>query len=156
MTDYILKKDNKKKKIIKIVLPLEGIHIKPKLKRHESLITVQEIIVIHSDLKTNLILKKFDRMYRKLIAIMLDVTESSDSSSSDCVIALNEVSKIYGMIQLKMEKELKKKDFEKLKKKLALVEGKLKNKLLEIQTNEMFKNLINTPMEYEETKGRGR
>ena len=95
-------------------------------------------------------------MYRKLFAIMLDVTESSDSSSSDCIIALNEVSKIQGMIQLEMEKELKKKDYEKLEKKLALIEGKLQNKLLEIRTNNMLKNMINKPVEYEEELGRGR
>ena len=155
MTDYILKKDNKKKKIIKVELPLDGIHIKPKLKKHKSLIMVKEIIVIHPDLKKNLTLKKFDRLYRKLIAIMIDVTESDDSTSSDCIIALNEVSKIHGMMELEMQKELKKRDYERLQKKLALIEGKLQNKLLEIRTNEMLKNMISTAENYEE-RGKSR
>lgn len=155
MFDYIVKRDNQKKKIKKIDSTLDGIHIKPKLKRHKSLIEINEIIAIQSDLKKNILMKKFEKMYRKLFSIMLDITESSDATTSDCIIALNEASKIESMIERELKKELKQKEYEKLQKKLALVEGKIQNKLLEIRTNEMLRSAISVPT-YEEERGKSR
>ncbi len=155
MYDYILKKENKKKKIVKITLPIEGIHIKPKLKKHSSLISVSEIVAVSDLIKKDLVMKKFDHAYRKLIAIMIDVTESTDATTGDCMIALNEVTKLEGIMEYKMEQHLKRREYEKLLKKIALVRGKLQNKLLEIRTNEMIKSALNVP-EYTEERGKSR
>lgn len=141
MTDYLLKKD--KKKWIKISNEtFDGLHMKPRLKKHESLIDIQDLVIIDEELKKDYLLRQFDRQYRKMIAIMIDIIESSDTTSTDCMIALNETSKIRGMIELKLEKDLQKKEIEKLKKKIDLVEGKIKNKFLEIRTNEMLKTMM--------------
>lgn len=157
MNDFYLKKDKKKKKIKNLSMPLDGFHMKPRLKKHESLIEIQELVIVDDELKKQLIQKQFNRAFRKLVAIMIDVTESSDTTPSDCAIALNEVAKIRSMLEHKVAKELKKKEYAKLEKKLVLVEDKIQKKLLEIRTNEMIKNMMNVPnYEDEKEKGRGR
>lgn len=155
MKDYLLKRENKKRKIVKLSLPLEGISLKPKLKPHKSLITVKEILVIQPESQKIVVMKKFDKMYRRLIAIMIDVTESTDATTADCTIALNEIAKVRDMIEREKEKILKQMEYETLLKKLAMVEGKIQNKMLEIRTNEMLKNMVNVPF-YEEERGKSR
>lgn len=153
MADYLLKKD-KKKWQLKKQPTFEGVYMKPRLKKHESLIEIQGLTIIDEELKKENLLKQFNRQYRKIVAIMLDILESSDSTTSDCVIALNEVTKMRGIVEIKLAKDLQKKELEKLKKKLDLIEGKIKNKFLEIQTNEMLKNMMLEPLEEERGKGR--
>ena len=102
-----------------------------------------------------MILKQFDRTFRKLVAMMLDVTESEDTTSSDCAIALNEISKVSSMLERKYERDLQKKEIAKLQKKLLMLDAKIREKLLMIRTNEMLQNMVKTP-EHIPEKGRGR
>jgi len=155
MSDFLLKKTNKNRKIIQISLPLNGVSMKPKLKHHKSLIAIKELILIEEDIKKNMILKQFDRTFRKLVAMMLDVTESEDTTSSDCAIALNEISKVSSMLERKYERDLQKKEIAKLQKKLLMLDAKIREKLLMIRTNEMLQNMVKTP-EHIPEKGRGR
>lgn len=87
--------------------------------------------------------------------MVFDVTESSSSTASDCVIALNEVTKTASMLERKYEKDLQKKELDQLLKKCWLLDNKLRQKLLEIRTNIMMEQM-NTAMDYQEEKGRGR
>ncbi len=153
MSSFSLQKDKKRKKINDLQVPVEGFHMKPHLKKHESLVEINEIILIEDKAKKQMILKQFDRTFRKLVAMVIDVTES-DSTASDCMIALNEVTKVADMIRRKYEKDLKKKDFEKLLKKCWMLDQQLKQKLLTIRTNQMMQQMaINTETE---ERGRGR
>lgn len=154
MTDYLLKKDKKKWKIEKLV-SFDGIHMQPKLKKHETLMEIQDLTIIDDEMKKEFLMKQFNRQYRKLVAIMLDIVESNDTSTTDCAIALNEISKVRGIIERKLAKELQQKEVEKLQKKLNLIEGKIKNKFLEIQANEMIKSMM-MPQSFEEERGKSR
>ena len=102
-----------------------------------------------------MIQKQFNRTFRKLVAMVFDVTESSGSTASDCVIALNEVTKTASMLERKYENDLQKKELDQLLKKCWLLDNKLRQKLLEIRTNIMMEQM-NTTMDYQEEKGRGR
>ncbi len=155
MLDYQLKKERRKKKAMNLIVPLEGYHMKPKLKKHASFVEIKDLIIIEEDLKQELIIKQFDRHFRKLVAIMIDITENGNSTPSDCAIALNEITKLRDMIERKMAKDLKRKEMEKLMKKLALVEGKIQNKLLEIRTNQMLHAMM-ISNEIEEERGKSR
>lgn len=155
MTDYLLKKDKKKKKIVELQIPIKGFHMKPNLKKHDSLISIKDLIIVNEDLKKDLILKQFNRSFRKLITMMINVTESSNSTPKDCAIVLDEASKLRSMIEKKAEKDLKKKEIENLHKKIALVEGKMKNKLLEIRANQMIQTMMQEEIQ-EEQKSKGR
>lgn len=157
MSDYALNRENKKKKITNGKLPIEGIEMQPKLRKHKSLIEIKKITVTENEMQTTFLLKQFNHYYRKLIALMIDVTESSNSTASDCAIVLNEVAKIKSMIEHQAIKSLKRSELEKLYKKLALVEGKIQNKLLEIQSNQMIQQMMNYEInEKEEEKGKSR
>jgi hypothetical protein len=155
MNKFSLQKDKKKKKVQNNFLPLEGFSIKPKLKKHALLIDVTKITLIEEQVKNEMIQKQFDRMFRKLVAMVIDVSESSSSTASDCIIALNEVTKTADMLERKYKKDLQKKELEKLKKKCWLLDNTLKKKLLEIQTNMMLKQMT-LQDNYQEEKGRGR
>lgn len=155
MNDYLLKKDKKKQKTQNLILPQEGFRLNPKLKKHESMIDIKDLTIVEENTKKELIIKQFDRQFRKLIAIMMDITNSSNSTTSDCAIALNEVAKVRDMIERKAAKDLKRNELEKLNKKLALVEGKLQNKMLEIRTNQMLQAMSYQNEEVEE-RGKSR
>lgn len=155
MTDFLLKKEENKKKIEKIVLPLEGFRMKLHLKKHKKLLEIKEMVIVEQNMKKNLIIKQFNRTFRKLVAIMIDIIESEDTTSSDCKIALDEISKTKNMLIKKAEKELEKKELNKLKKKLTIVEENINKKLLEIRTYEMLQEMT-YQKEYQEEKGRGR
>ena len=154
MSSFSLQKDKKKKKINQIAMPIEGFHMKPRLKKHPSLIDVTDITLVEKKTKKEMIQKQFDRTFRKLVAMVIDVTESGNATTSDCMIALNEVAKFASMIQKKYERDLQKKELEKLLKKCWLLDNKLKQKLLEIRTNMMFQQMTNNEI-YQEEKGRG-
>jgi len=155
MSNFSLQKDKKKKKIKNPPNHLEGLQLKPKLKKHPSLIDVSEVTIVEDQIKKEMIQKQFNRTFRKLVAMVFDVTESSGSTASDCVIALNEVTKTASMLERKYEKDLQKKELDQLLKKCWLLDNKLRQKLLEIRTNIMMEQM-NTTMDYQEEKGRGR
>lgn len=154
MNNFSLQKDKKKKKM-QDTPTFEGFKMKPKLKKHASLIDVTKITLIEEKTKKEMIQKQFDRTFRKLVAMVIDVTESSGSTASDCIIALNEVSKTASMLEKKYEKDLQRKELEKLLKKCWMLDNKLKQKLLEIRTNILLEQMV--PQDtYQEEKGRGR
>lgn len=151
---YILQKEKKRKKIQQINLS-EGFHMKPKLNSHPSLISIKEIILVEEKLKNNVIQKQFNRTFRRLIAMIIDVTESDNTTSSDCIMALNEITKTMSIIEKKYQKALKKNEYMKMQKKLLLLENKIKEKLIQIRMTNMAKKLKSS-LEKEENKERGR
>ena len=155
MKRKVLEKDKKKKKIADINLPIEGLHINPKIQNHKQLLAIHEMILVDEELKKNMINKQLERTFRKLVAMILDIEESENTSASDCIMALNEITKIESMIEKKYQKELTKKEYERFLKKLNLLKNKLKEKLLQIRTNEMIKKMMGNNEKVVE-KGRGR
>lgn len=155
MSNFALQKEKKKKKVNQISVPLEGFHMKPHLKKHPSLIDVTELTLIEKNTKTQMIQKQFNRTFRKLVAMVFDITESDNATTSDCMIALNEVTKFASMLEKKYERDLQKKELEKLLKKCWLLDNQLKQKLLEIRAKNMFDQMARMDS-YEEEKGRGR
>ena len=51
MSDFSLQKDKKKKKIKNPPNPLEGLKLKPKLKKHPSLIDVSEVTIVEDQIE---------------------------------------------------------------------------------------------------------
>ncbi len=153
MKNKVLKKEPKKKKIENISLPIEGLHMKPKLQNHQNLVTVHEIILVSDELKKNMIGKQCDRSFRKLVALILDIEESDNAMPSDCAIALNEISKVESMMAKKFQKELNQKEYEKWQKKLFILKKKLKEKLLEMRNQELLKKML---LEQERTEEKGK
>lgn len=125
MSDFKLIKEKKNKKIKKENIPFEGLHLKPRLKIHNSLISIKEIVIVKDDIKILLIQKQFERSFRKLVAITLDI-ENEGTTSSDCAIVLNEISKTRSILENKFAKDLKEKELQQLERKLSLLEKKIK------------------------------
>lgn len=155
MREYFLKRDHCIKKIISFPENLNGFRMKPKLKKRKSLIDIQEINLIEETLKERIIKTQFNIVYRRLFTMLLDIAESSDTTTGDCIIALNEISKVESMIEKKYQKELNLSETNKMKKKLLLLKQEAERKKIEIRSFELVKEMAK-PKVYAEEKGRGR
>lgn len=142
---YVLKREEKKKKVIFFPMPFDGYKMKPKLKNRATLIAIGEITLVKESLKTSFIKIQFNIVYRKLVAILIDVLESEDASSADCMMALNEYTKLESMIKLKFSKDLKREELDKFRKKIAILENKMQKKLIEIRSKELVEEMKHVP-----------
>ncbi|MCI8393957.1 MAG: hypothetical protein HFH86_00530 [Bacilli bacterium] len=141
MNKFILESEKKKMKCKKVLNNLNGLRMHPHFKNKPALISIKEIIIIREDLKKIIIIKRFNKTYRSLISIVLDVTSSDNATSSDCMIALNEVRKLGNILDQKYQCDLEKKEYDKLQKKLEILQTKLKEKLVEIRTNILLEQM---------------
>jgi len=114
------------------------------------------MILVEKKIKEEMMNRQFDRLFRRLIKMTLDVTESEESTSSDCAIALNEVTKTMSILEKKYQKELKAKEYILLQKKLFILETKLKEKLIQIRNNEKLLQQLYYQNEKIEEKGKSR
>lgn len=153
---YQLIREKKKKKLVISFLPIQGFEMNPKLSNHKSLITIKNMILVEKKIKEEMMNRQFDRLFRRLIKMTLDVTESEESTNSDCAIALNEVTKTMSILEKKYQKELKAKEYILLQKKLFILETKLKEKLIQIRNNEKLLQQLYYQNEKIEEKGKSR
>ncbi len=156
MNDYKLIKEKKKKKVLNSPLKMEGFHMNPKLNKHKNLIEIKNMVFVQQQIKNQMMLRQLNRTFRRLVKMILDVTESENSTSSDCAIALNEVSKTMSILEKKYQKELEKKEYMHWKKKLLLLENKLKIKLIEQRNAEKLFQQFYQKSEKIEEKGKSR
>jgi hypothetical protein len=135
MTVYLVKRKNKNKKIVDFSYNNNGYEFKPNIK-NSNLISISHLYLVNEDI-TNLVLKqKIMKEYRRLTAIMLSVLNDDDTTSSDAYMALNEVVRIKGILLKKYANYMKKNEFEKMLKRLTLVEENLKKRLIALEEQE--------------------
>ena len=150
-----IKKEKKKKNLGRKKMNLDGMTMKPKLKAHQNLISVSEIIVIAPSLKKGVIKKSLKLSFRRLFKLVMDTLESADTSEGDILLALDEVAKTKKILQDKSRQELDQQEYHLMWHKVTLLERKLKEKrawLIKMQKNyAMF-----LESEFKEKKGRGR
>ena len=102
---YQIKKEKKKKNLGRKKMNLDGMTMKPKLKAHQNLISVSEIIVIAPSLKKGVIKKSLKLSFRRLFKLVMDTLESADTSEGDILLALDEVAKTKKILQDKYRQE---------------------------------------------------
>jgi hypothetical protein len=86
------------------------------------------ITIYDEELLNNCIDHKFNNKYKKLLAIIINILQSDDSTDSDFEIALGEVEKQRSIVLKKYEKYLEKKKTTEYLKKLEYLEKELKKK----------------------------
>lgn len=135
MEKYVIKKKNKNKKIGKFDFKEEGYVFKPNIKS-ANLIQISSLSITNLEITNSILKKKLDKSFRKLAAIILSVLNDEDTTCADAAIALNELTKEKNVVVRKYKEYLKKEEQEKYLKRLKVLEGQLKEKLVYLKLEE--------------------
>ncbi len=144
---YIIHKDEKKKKITSVIKMEEPFIMKPKLQKRQNMLDIEEIQIVDKDIKEVICKKKFDRVFKRLTKISLEVMDDS-SDEGDAIMALNEILKTKEILLDQYLHHLSKLEFKKMLKKLEFLEEQIKDYYVNLNYQN---NLIN-----EEEKGKSR
>lgn len=148
MKTYVIKKRNKNKKIGKFNYEDEGYTFKPNI-RSTNLIKISCLNLMDKEKASPILKKKLDNSFRRLAAIILSVLNDEDTTSGDCLIALDEIAKEKSIIRNKYKEYLEKAEQEKFLKRLKVLETEVKEKIVDLKIREQQKEEV-----FE--KGRGR
>lgn len=148
MNNYVIKKKNKNKKIGKFNYEDEGYLFKPNIKSN-NLIKISNLSLMNKEMTSPILKKKLDKSFRKLASIILSVLNDEDTTSGDCIMALDEISKEKAIIRNKYKEYLEKESLEKYLKRIKVLEQEVKEKVVAIRILEETK-------EQDLEKGRGR
>ena len=144
---YTIHKDEKKKKITSVLKMEEPFIMKPKLQKHKNMLDIEEIKVIDKDIKETICKKKFDRVFKRLTKISLEVIDGS-SSEGDAIMVLNEILKTKEILLDQYLHHLSKLEVKKMLKKLEFLEEQIKSYYVNLNYQNNFIN--------EEEKGKSR
>ena len=149
MAGFLIKKIEKKKKVIKLKYDKTGYDFKPRITAIN--FEINKITIFNSSMIDNILSKKIDKQFKRVAAITYDVlSDEDDDSTSDAIIALDEVSRLKSIILNKYQEFLDKEKEKKIVKKIKVLESQLKSKI----TYEKEKMIAMETLE--EKKGRGR
>lgn len=151
---YKIIKEPKNKKLAKKLPKLNGYTITTKIKR-KNFIEVNEIHLMNEDTKEEYLIEQFNRAFKRMLKIVIDIEGSDPESTGDIKIALTEIEKMKQILKEKYRDTVKTETLKKMCKKIKLLEQNLKEKMLEQERiNQMILESMNR--EIEEEKGRGR
>lgn len=92
---------------------------------------IKEINIINPEIISGLIIYNFNKKYKRILSLILLSDNEDDSSNGTLMLALDEIARLKNIMESKYYKLLKKKEAEKLHKKIMLTEKDIKNKLID-------------------------
>lgn len=129
MASYLIKREDTNKKIkdkTKIGISYE---FKPRLSNNE--LEIEKVTIYNKEIINKIISKKIEKNYKRLAAIVYDIkNDCNDDSTSDTIIALDEISKFKNIIMYKYHKLIEKELEKEYLKKLILLEKELEKKIV--------------------------
>lgn len=135
MARYILKRKNKNKKIKQFNFEDCGYTLKPNIKNNH-LIKISNLFLFKEDSIHALLIKQYEKSFRRLAAIAYSTINDEDATSSDAIIALDEVARQKSRLIKKDKEYLTKEEEEKLKKRFKMLEQELKIRLQVLKEEE--------------------
>lgn len=147
MASFLIKRVNKKKKIVVMEYENKGYAFKPNIYMQNC--EINKITVFHPLMIDAILSKKIEKQFKRVAAITYDVlmTDDDEDGTADTIIALDEVSRLRNIILDKYQQFLDKEKEKMYIKKLRVLENQLREKM-------MIRNYKKE--ELEEIKGRGR
>ena len=122
MNSYILKNDDKEKKVL-LYKEQTGYSFSPK-KEYKR---VKKITVLDADMVSGILEDKIVKAYNRLLKIIYDLIVAGDETTSgDVLVAYTELDRIRNILLYKYNQYLKKEFVDKYMKKLYILEIKLK------------------------------
>lgn len=122
MNSYILKNDDKEKKVL-LYKEQTGYSFSPK-KEYKR---VKKITVLDADMVSGILEDKIVKVYNRLLKIVYDLIVAGDETTSgDVLVAYTELDRIRNILLYKYNQYLKKEFVDKYMKKLYILELELK------------------------------
>lgn len=149
MASYLINKNHHDESVVTIQ-ELDGYTFKPRTNRKD-LIQVKNVTVVDRVMLDKIISMKFDKAFKRLVALAIRVIEDEDATDDECQIALDEAELVRQIFFTRYQKYLKKEKEELLLKKLRLIENELRTKQVKIKQKAIY-----LEMEEEKMRGRGR
>ena len=133
MKSYCLTKLNSNYELESFDYNIKGFHYRIKSNR-DSLLKIKEVIIVNPEIISNLICHNFNKKYQKIVeCFFLNSDLDDDSTSSNLMLALDEVARLRTIIINKYKIFLKKKKEEELLKKLKILENELRVKIIDFK-----------------------
>lgn len=136
MSDFILSSTPEEKKIVEFK-KVKSYSFSPKNKKG-SFTTLKTVNVYDDEKVQKIIIHKYKIQYQRLIKIIQNIISSDETSEGDIMICLDEISKLQSVLTIKYEKLLSRKAYEYFINDLYFLESVMKDKLYEIQRQEML------------------
>lgn len=147
--NYLVNKDSHGEKIINIE-ELDGYTFRPKL-RNDSYIKVNEVKIVDGVMTDKIFTIKFEKSFRKLVALAMRVIADEDATDDDAAIVLDEAQLVKEILLNKYEAYLSKEKKELFLKKIKVIEQEMRLKQMAVKERMMYRE-----MEEEKNISRGR
>ena len=136
MENYILKKDEEKSGKATFNKNLEGYNFKS---HKNNSLNIDEVLISKPELVDRILTNNFKEKYKRLVMIVLSIMHASDTSEGDCMLALDEVSRLKNILLYRYHNNLKKQKEELFLDQLCNLESQLHQKINQIKAiNMMF------------------
>ena len=149
MSNYKIDKDNKYQTVVQI-RDLDGYDFRPRNKVNQ--INVSKVTIIDNLMIDKILTVKFDRTFKKLIALAMRVLNDDDASDDDVRIVLDEEKLIKEILQNRYAKYIRHEKELLFLKKLKVIENEMRMKQKAIKKKAIYLE----ELEREKSKGRGR
>ena len=138
MESYIIKKNDKIQEMIYYNYSSNGYNLKTKNNMQNKL-KINKIVIVKPSLVDKLITIKFKEKYKRLVMIVLSIMHASDTSEGDCIIALDEITKLKEILLYRYHNKIKQEKENLFLEQLESFERSLNEKLAQINAfNHMF------------------
>ncbi len=146
---YLIKRDKKTNTITYMEYNMQGYKFTPKSKENAK-IQVNQIVVVNPSMIEQILTLKFNTMFRKLMAFVLNFLNDPSSDSTNGMYALTEIERLKSIIFNKYQNYLTIEKQKAFLDKLAYLEKQINMKML------MTYEFMAPSYEEEQTQGRGR
>lgn len=136
---YIINRENKKKKISSVIKMDIPYVMKPNLKKRDNMLEIKEILIVDNDIKKNMCNIQFDRLFKRLTKIVLEVIDDS-TNEGDSIIALNEILHAKEIVLDQYLHATTKQEIKKMLKKLEYLEEQLKQYIINLNMQNYLNN----------------
>lgn len=147
--NYLVNKNSHGDKILNIE-ELDGYVFRPKL-NNDSFIKVNEVKIVDNVMTDKIFTIKFDKAFRKLVTLAMNVISDDDATDDDVGIVLDEAQLVKEILLNKYEAYLSKEKKELFLKKIRVIEQEMRLKQVAIKEYLMYRE-----MQSEKSVSRGR
>lgn len=149
MASYLINKSHQDESVVSI-RELEGYQFKPRTTK-DSYIKVNQVTIVDRVMIDKILTMKFNKSFKKVVALALQVINDEDSDEGNVAIVLGEVELVREILLNRYQKFLSYEKEQLFLKKLRLIENELRMKMVAIKRKAQL-----LEMQEEKTRSRGR
>jgi len=149
MASYLINKSHQDESVVSI-RELEGYQFKPRSTK-DSYIKVNQVTIVDRVMIDKILTMKFNKSFKKVVALALQVINDEDSDEGNVAIVLGEVELVREILLNRYQKFLSYEKEQLFLKKLRLIENELRMKMVAIKRKAQL-----LEMQEEKTRSRGR